>query len=152
MKSLIRIATALVVACFALSSFAAERGTPQEAEALVKKAIAHYKKNGRDKTLADLNRKDGGFVDRDLYVTVYDFKGTALAHINPRFVGKNMIELRDDTGKYHIKERLEAAQKNGSGWQEIAGRVNPTTLKLEDKRMYYERHDNLVFAAGAYKP
>ena len=154
MNSIVRSIAAVFFACFALSAAAADepRGTPQEAEALVKKAIAYYKKNGKEKALADLSRKDGGFIDRDLYVTVYDDKGVALAHVNPKFIGKNMIDLRDDTGKYHIKERIESAQRNGSGWQDLAGRVNPQTRKTESKRMYYERHDNLVFAAGAYKP
>ena len=129
-----------------------DRTTPAEAEAMVKKAIVHYKKVGKDKALADLMRKDGGFIDRDLYVTVYTLEGVTLAHNNPRMVGKNMIDLRDESGKYHIKERIELAQKQGKGWQDLAGRFNPQTKKIEDKRMYFERHDNLVFAAGAYKP
>ena len=131
---------------------AADRGTPEEAEALVKKAIVHYKKVGKDKALADLMRKDSGYIDRDLYVTVYTPEGVALAHINPKFVGKNMLDLRDESGKYHIKERIELAQKQGKGWQDLAGRFNPQTKKVEDKRTYFERYDNLVFAAGAYKP
>ena len=152
MQAILRFAAA-ALACFAFGAAADEqRATPPEAEALVKKAVAHYKKVGKDKALADFTKKDGGFIDRDLYVTVYSFDGVALAHINPKFIGKNMLDLRDEKGKYHIKERIELAQKNGSGWQDLAGRVNPVTLKLEDKKMYYEKVDNLVFAAGAYKP
>jgi cytochrome c len=147
------LAALMTLAFLAIPAMAAdvERGTPAEAEALVKKAIAHYKKAGRAKTMADLTAKDGGFIHRDLYVTVYDFNGVALAHINPRFVGKNMMDLRDEKGKYHIKERIELAQKQGSGWQDLAGRFNPDKKTVEDKRMYFERHDNLVFASGAYK-
>jgi cytochrome c len=153
MKNALRAFASILLAAFALNCAAsAERATPPEAEALVKKAIAHYKKAGKQKALADFTRKDGGFIDRDLYVTVYDYNGLALAHINPKFVGKNMIDLRDENGKLHIKERIELAQKEGSGWQDLAGRVNPTTMHLESKRMYFERFDNLVFAAGAYKP
>ena len=152
MQAILRLAAA-ALACLAFGAAADEqRATPAEAEALVKKAVAHYKKVGKEKALADFTKKDGGFIDRDLYVTVYNFDGVALAHINPKFIGKNMLDLRDEKGKYHIKERIELAQKNGSGWQDLAGRVNPKTLKLEDKKMYYEKFDNLVFAAGAYKP
>src|SRR5947209_659572 len=116
---------AAFLAVAALGAFADEqRATPPEAEALVKKAIAHYRKVGREKALADFVKKDGGYIDRDLYVTVYDYNGVALAHINPKFVGKNMMDLRDENGKYHIKERIELAQKQGSGWQDLAGRVN----------------------------
>ena len=59
--------------------------------------------------------------------------------------------LRDANGVHHIKERMEASRKGASGWQDIAF-FNPVSKKIEPKRIYWERYDNLVFAAGAYKP
>src|SRR5260221_13439254 len=117
MKAITRAFAFLVAALFAASTFAAaDRASPEEAEVLVKKAIVHYKKVGKQKALADLSRRDGGFVDRDLYVTVYDFNGVSLAHINQKFIGKNMIDLRAENGKLHINERIELPPKQGSGW------------------------------------
>ena len=101
--------------------------------------------------MAEFSKSPGPFVDRDLYVTVYTMQGDALSHINPKMVGRNMMDLRDADGKYHIKERLESAQKGTSGWQDFKF-FNPVTKKIEPKKMYWEKHDNLVFAAGAYKP
>jgi len=118
---------------------------------MVKKAIAFYKKNGKDKAIAEFNKNPGAFVDRDLYVTVYTPNADALAHINPKMVGKNMMDLRDGDGKYHIKERMEMAQKANSGWQDFSF-YNPVQKKVEPKRMYWEKHDGLIFASGAYKP
>jgi len=146
----------LLAAFFALHAHAqapapAQYGTTQEAEAMVKKAIAFYKKNGREKAIAEFNKNPGPFVDRDLYVTVYTPNADALAHINPKMVGKNMMELRDGDGKYHIKERMEAAQKANSGWQDFSF-YNPVQKKVEPKRMYWEKHDGLIFASGAYRP
>ena len=145
----------LTAAAFALASFAAQaadptRGTEAEAEAMVKKAVAFYKKNGKDKAIAEFVKNPGPFVDRDLYVTLYTLNADSLAHINPKMVGKNMMELRDGDGKYHIKERMEAAKKGTNGWQDFTF-FNPVTKKIEPKRMYWEKHDDLVFAAGAYK-
>ena len=150
-----RVFSFLAAAFLALASFTAaaqdaSRATEKEAEAMVKKAIDFYKKNGRDKALAEYMKKPGPFVDRDLYVTVYTPNADSLAHINPKMVGKNMMELRDGNGKYHIKERMEAAQKGSSGWQDFTF-FNPVTKKIEPKRMYWEKHDDLVFACGAYK-
>jgi signal transduction histidine kinase len=122
-----------------------------EAEGLVKKAVAYYQKNGKDKALAEFGKNPGPFVDRDLYVTVYDMKGNCLSHINPKMVGKNMMDLRDPTGKYHIKERMEQAAVKDNGWQDFQF-FNPSSKKVEPKRMYWEKRDNMVFAAGAYKP
>jgi cytochrome c len=140
-------------ALFALSARAQEdkHATRAEAHALVKKAIEFYKKNGRERALAEYNRNPGPFVDRDLYVTVYTLQGDALAHINPKIVGKNMLDLRDGNGKYHIRERMEAAAKGTSGWQDFTF-FNPVSKKIEPKEMYWEKFDSLVFACGAYKP
>ena len=154
MKRLIALLAAMALSLFALQGYAqqkAERATTAEAEAMVKSAIAFYKKNGKDKSMAEFVKNPGPFVDRDLYVTVYNPAGEALAHINPKMVGKNMMELRDADGKYHIRERMEASQKAPSGWQDFKF-FNPVSKKIEPKRMYWEKHDNLVFACGAYKP
>ena len=152
MKKLFAVITALAMGFVALGASAQDekRASKAEAQAMVKKAIEYYKKNGKDKALAEFMRKDGPFVDRDLYVTVYTMSGDALAHINPKMVGKNMMDLRDPTGKYHIKERLEAAQKGTSGWQDFQF-FNPANKKIEPKEMYWEKFDNTVFACGAYK-
>ncbi|QJR15248.1 cache domain-containing protein [Usitatibacter palustris] len=152
MNRFISFFTATFLAFASLTSFAqdAPRATTADAEAMVKKAIAHYKKNGKEKAIADFNKNPGPFVDRDLYVTVYTPDAMALAHINPKMVGKNMMELRDGDGKYHIKERMEAAQKAEKGWQDFTF-FNPVSKKIEPKRMYWEKHDGLIFACGAYK-
>jgi cytochrome c len=152
MHKLFSIAAAFVAA-IGLNTAAlanAERGTEAEAQALVKKAVTYYQKNGKDKALAEFQKQPGPFVDRDLYVTVYNMQGEALAHINPKMVGKNMMELRDANGVYLIRERIDAAKKAESGWQEYLF-FNPVSKKVEPKRMYWEKHDSIVFAAGAYK-
>jgi signal transduction histidine kinase len=130
---------------------AAERGSLEEAQAMVKNAIEFYKANGQKKALAEFSRLDGKFVDRDLYVTVYTQDGICLANINAKIIGKNMIDMRDGDGKYFVRERLEASKSQPSGWQEFKF-FNPVSKKIEDKRQYWERFDNLVFATGAYKP
>lgn len=128
-----------------------DKATVKEAEGMVKKAIEYYRKNGKDKSMPEFSRMPGPFVDRDVYVTVYDEAGDCLAHINPKMVNKNMMDFRDAEGKYHIKERMEASRKGTSGWQDISF-FNPVSKKIEPKRIYWEKYDNLVFAAGAYKP
>jgi signal transduction histidine kinase len=152
MKKILALIATLVVSIAAHGADAdTNRARPAEAEAMVKKAIVYYKKNGREKAMAEFMKSPGPFVDRDLYVTVYDMQANDLAHINPKMVGKNMIDLRDADGKYHIRERMEAAQKGTSGWQDFKF-FNPVSKRIEPKRMYWEKYDNLVFACGAYKP
>ncbi len=145
------IAVLSVCAVAPLAAAASERATPEEAKAMVVRAIDYYKKHGRDAALREFSRNDGSFVDRDLYVTVYALDGRCLAHINPRVVGKNMWDQRDVDGRYFTRERLESAREQASGWQEFKF-FNPMTHKVEPKRQYWERYDDVVFAVGAYRP
>jgi len=151
-KLVMRGMAVLVLLCFAGIAVAGEkRATTAEAEAMVKKAIKYLKQNGKDKALAEFNNPKGKFIDRDLYITVYDLNGNCLAHgANSKMVGKNLIDLRDADGKYHVKERLEIAKAKGKGWHDFKW-GNPVTHKIEHKTMYFEKVDDLVIASGAYK-
>ena len=130
-----------------------KRVTPKEAEAMVRKGVLHIKATPRDKAMADITDNKGQFVDRELYLTVYKMDGTALAHgAQAKFVGKNMIELRDGNGKEHIRERMEMAKTKTSFWQDFTF-INPVNKKMEPKQMYCERTDEmLVVCGGIYKP
>jgi len=129
-----------------------ERAKPDEAKAMLAKAMGHIKAVGRDKAFADFMTKPGPWVDRDLHITVFDMQGKTLAHgANARMVGKDNFNLRDGNGKFHVKERLEIAKAKGRGQQEFAC-LNPMTKQIEPKLMYFERMDDIVVACGAYKP
>ena len=143
----------LIAASFALPAFAAEeRGKPEEARAMLARAVAHIKAVGREKAMADFMVKPGPWVDRDLYITVFDITGKTLSHgANPRMVGKDNINLQDGNGKFHVKERLEIARAKGRGQQEFAF-LNPMTKQIEPKLMFFERMDDIVVACGSYKP
>src|ERR1035437_8122803 len=103
---------------------------------MVKKAVASIKEQGPDKAYPEFTNKDAKFIDRDLYVVVYQFVGKVLAHgSNPKFV---------------VKERVEMAAKQPSFWQDYKF-VNPVTKKVEPKEMYCERLENTAVCAGIYK-
>ena len=143
----------LVATAVAMPAFAAEeRGKPDEARAMLARAVAHIKAVGREKAIADFMVKPGPWVDRDLYITVFDMSGKTLSHgANPRMVGKDNINLQDGNGKFHVKERLEIARAKGRGQQEFAF-LNPMTKQIEPKLMFFERMDDIVVACGSYKP
>lgn len=58
------------ILCFASVSIAAEFGTAAEAEAMVKKAVAFIKSQGKDKAFAEISNPKGKFIDRDLYIFI----------------------------------------------------------------------------------
>ena len=129
---------------------AAETVTKPEAEAMVKKALAYMKSNGREKTFAEIDKKDGQFVDRDLYLVVYGTDGVVRAHgANTKMVGKNLMELKDVDGKAFVKERVEMAKKKVPFWQDYKFN-NPVTGKIEPKTMYCVPEEDIILCGGVY--
>jgi hypothetical protein len=133
------------------ASAAGKFGTATEAEAMVKRAIAFAKANGNEAAIAEISNPKGKFVDRDLYVTVYDMNGKCMAHgANKKMIGMDLIDLKDSDGKAFVRERIETVKRDGKGWQEYKF-TNPVTKRIEPKRAYFERHGDLVFMCGIYK-
>jgi len=138
--------------CAAVVALAGERGTKEEAVAMVQKAVAAIKADGQAKAFAAINDPAGPFRDRDLYIVVYDVQGTCLAHgANPKQIGKDLNGLRDSDGKYFVKERVELAKTKDSFWQDYKF-LNPQTKLIEPKSMYMEKVGDLLVGCGIYKP
>lgn len=154
MKALFKGFAMVALAGFVASSaVAADRGTAEEASALVKKAVAYIKANGKEKAVAAINDPKGPFADRDLYIFVYDMKGNNVAIGNgnaSKMNGKNMLEMRDADGKYIIKGFIDILSAKNSGWFDYKW-PNPVTKAVEAKSSYVEKVDDLIVGSGIYK-
>ncbi len=143
---------AVVALALPAAALAEERATPREAEALVHKAVAYLKLEGRAKAFAAFDDPKGPFTYRDLYIAAYDLTGKCVAHgAKKERVGKSFAAEKDADGKAFVAERLALAKKDGKGWQEYKF-LNPATKKVEDKVAYFELVDDVVLVCGAYKP
>lgn len=152
MRALLRV-LAVGAATLALGAHAAaEQGTPEQAVAMVKRAVALIKSDGRAKAFAAIaDVANPAFHQKDLYIYVYDLNGTAVAHgNNPKMVGKPLIGLRDVEGKLVIQEMVELARTRGKGWVDYKW-PNPVTHEVETKSGYVERLDDLLVGSGVYK-
>ena len=143
---------ALALGALAAPAYAADKGSANEAVAMVKKAVALVKSEGKEKAFAafaDPANKD--FHDRDLYVYVYDMNGVSLAHgANPKMVGKNLLNMKDNEGKPMIQEMVKTAKDKGTGWVDYKW-PNPVTKAIEAKSGYVERVDDILIGSGVYK-
>lgn len=149
LKSLLIMAAAASFTGSALASN--ENGTAADAEALVKKGIAYFKANGKEKLITEVTNTKGQFVDRDLYLSIWDAKATVLAHgANPRLNGKNIIDLKDADGKLFMKEVVSKATDAGKGWVDYKW-VNPVTKEIQAKSAYFEKVDDMIVSSGYYK-
>jgi signal transduction histidine kinase len=149
-----KVVALLVIGCVlavAGAAAAAETGSKDEAVALVKKAIALIQANGADKAYAEFSNPKGPFVDRDLYIAVYDMSGKCLAHgANAKMIGRDLIDNKDVDGKAFVKERVELMKTQPTAWQDYKFR-NPTTNQVEPKSMYIERVNDVIVGCGIYK-
>jgi cytochrome c len=145
------------IACAALflnvnPGLAADFGSRDEAVAMVERVQKKFRKDGAEatfKAVTDPSTKE--FHDRDLYPFVYDLHGLNVAHgARPVLVGKNLISIKDQDGKYLIKEMVDIANGAGSGWIEYKW-PNPLTNKIEDKVSYIEKMGDYFVGVGVYR-
>ncbi len=143
---------AISLGLLALPAYSADKGSADEAVAMVKKAAALIKSDGKEKAFAAISdpaNKD--FHDRDLYVYVYDLNGVALAHgVNPKLVGKNLLDMKDNEGKAMIQEMVKVAKEKGNGWVDFKW-PNPVTKAIEAKSGYVEKTGDVFVGSGIYK-
>lgn len=122
-----------------------------DAQAMVKKAVAFIKANGKQRSLDEINQPKGQFVERELYVFVLDKQGTTLANgVNPKIVGVNVIDMKDADGKPFIREILKMANEKGNGWQDYKW-PDPVQKTIRNKSSYVEKIDDWYVCAGIYK-
>jgi signal transduction histidine kinase len=116
----------------------------------VENAKNYYRSAGRRLALAEFSDPDGMFVRGEMYIYVLDSKGTMLAHgNNNRLIGENLMEFKDLDGKFFIKEIIESANLDQSGWVEYKW-FNPTTKEWIPKMTYFEVVDDLILCSAVY--
>jgi len=138
----------LLLASFA---YAEERGTKDEAKALLKKAVALLKAQG-EKAYPQLQDPKGKFIVKDLYVYVATVDDATIK-VHPfmtGMIGKSWKNLKDADGKAFVTELLAGANKKGSGSVDYRW-INPKTKKVDSKSAFYERVGDVVAVCGYYK-
>jgi hypothetical protein len=127
-----------------------DRADKPAAQAMVAKGVAAIQSDGW-RALVEMTAPRKTFVDRDLYLAVYDMEGKCKAHgQNSKQVAKSLIGLKDPDGKEFVRERVQRAQTQASFWQEYKF-TNPITKAIQSKLAYCERAGNLIVCGGIYK-
>jgi hypothetical protein len=144
------IATWLVTGLLAAGlAPAGERGTPEEAQALLDRAVALVQSEGEEKALAVFNDRKGAFVDRDLYVFCMGPEYKITAHVEVGMRGIDVATLKDPDGKQIGREMIEIA-KRGGGSIEYRW-VNPVSKDVEPKISFLKAAGTQFCGVGAYK-
>ena len=145
----------LTVVCssfFAITSFADEFGTREEAAALLDRAIA-FLRTDKNRALDSFTTGNGGLIQKDLYVFCFTRDGTITAH--PDSVGVNIFKngFTDLRGNQLGKALSSAAQPGGTG--EVTYKLDrPTTGSKKEftKTAFVTRIVGQVCGVGYYRP
>ena len=142
---------AIILGLLGFTANAAQFGTRDEAVAMVKRVQEKFRKGGADVTFRAVTAKAKEFHDRDLYPFIYDLNGVNVAHgARTELVGKDLIDFKDQNGKFLIREMVGIAKGGGSGWVDYRW-TNPTTMDVEDKSAYVEKMGEYFVGVGVYK-
>ncbi len=151
MKKLVMLSLAALaaLAISAASTQASEISTEDQVVAMVHRVQEKFKKDGLEATVAAVNDKSTSeFHDRDLYAFIYDMQGICLANgSRPALVGKNLISLKDQDGKFLIQQMVAIAAGPGSGWLSYKW-PSPVTNKIEDRSAYIEKMGDYFVGVG----
>lgn len=128
------------------------RGTPTEAKAMLRQAIAHYNSVGRKQALADFTAKKSPFADRDLYVACVGSNRTLVANGGfPSLVGTSLDAWKDADGQPLGRKIWDVASSQGGGSVEYRW-YSPVSGKIERKVFFVEKVGDDACGVGAYNP
>jgi cytochrome c len=142
---------ALAAALAASPAFAADHGSANEARSLLDKAVAKLTTDGPQKAFAAFNDKRAGFVDRDLYVFVFDMEGKYMASgANAKLAGTDAHELKDAEGKPIVREMVEMVGKKDAGEIDYVW-LNRVENRVEKKHSLIRRVNDYILGVGYYE-
>jgi methyl-accepting chemotaxis protein len=126
------------------------QGSPEEAIALVERAVAHRRHGTRDSFLRDLTEPSKGFYDRDMYVFALDDQGHYLAFGgNAAKVGTRVQDIAGIDGAGLLHTIISQANYE-PGWVEY-DITNPVSGQVQTKMSYVLTVDDLYVGCGVYK-
>ena len=133
-----------------LSTIYALGATENEVKQLVNDAVKYCKQVGQDECFKVFSDKKGKFTKGELYIFAIRYDGITMAHGgNNKLVGKNLIKVKEPTGKMLIQELILIAKNKGEGWFDYKW-SHPQTKKATPKRSFVMALENQIFIGSGY--
>lgn len=143
-----RLTLAAAAAALALGSLSAQASSRDEAQAMLKAALAEIKAKGIEAAGKDFSA-GGSWNKGTAYVFVADFKANILAHsANGKIVGKNLWDVKDPTGKLFVQDQVKQMQAGNSGAVTMRW-MNPSTKQIDDAEAVLGRVPGQELYVGA---
>lgn len=128
-------------------AFASDYGTPEEAEAMLQRAVAAMESD-QDAALSAFAAGEADYKDKDLYVYCGGPDGNFSAH--PSLVGKSLKDLKDKAGS-PLGEEIYANAKTGEVTEVAYMWPRPGEEEPVEKVAYVTMIGDQICAVGYYK-
>ena len=127
------------------------QGTADQARQLVVDAMMHLRAVGIDQAVLDFHNPNGSFIDRDLYIFIFDRAGYYLAHgAMPEKDGTHLSDMPGMDADQMLSDSWALCDESQGGWV-YNTIVNPVTGKIQDKISYVVPVDeNRLLGCGCY--
>ena len=153
MKTMTLAGSALLPAAagllLAAAATAHDTGNPEEALAMLERAVMEMKVNPEG-AVVKFNKGLEGFQDRDLYVFCVGPDGKLIAHTSQTKLGNDVTKFIDKRGKEAGKEILQNA-KEGEIAQVKYASSRPGESEVLSKGSYITKVAGVVCGVGYYK-
>ena len=138
---------ALLVFSTTASVWAGDFGTPEEAKAMLERAVAAVK-DDKAKAIDMFNNGEGGFKDRDLYVWCAN-ASDGIVTTHPTLKCKDLSEIKGKHGAVRKRDNAEAAEgtiKEVTDWWPRPGSDKPL-----EKETFFTKAGDQICGVGYYK-
>jgi len=116
---------------------------------LVRRGYQFMKAHGRSSIVDAINDPtQGHFKVGTLSLFIYDYKGVPIAYgANTALVGKDMLDLQDQSGRYIVREIIQKAKDEGAGWLDFRWRNSFFSMYIEGIDLGSEK---FIIGTGVY--
>ena len=142
------IAMGLVVVGAAAAVSFKPQVTKEEARAAMDRATQFASSNGNAALVSSLQKANSPLHAGKTRVLALDMAGNVVADPSqPQRVGRNILDLRDVSGKYLYVDALQVANASGEGWVYFKTR-SPITRIERPEAALVKRQGDVILLAG----
>jgi methyl-accepting chemotaxis protein len=127
------------------------QGTADQARQLVFDALVHVRTAGFDQAVTDFHDKNGAFIDRDLYVFIFDRDGYYVVHgAMPDKDGSDLRAIAGLDAEQLVADAWSVCDLEKGGWVNYTI-TNPLTREVQAKSSYVmPLDDHRLIGCGCY--
>ncbi len=132
-------------------NFRLRQGTADEARHMVLEAMATIQNIGLAAALPLFHAPGGLFIQRDLYLFIFDRRGVYHAFgVTPSYVGKTLGDVPGLDAEHLLREGWARCDEEGGGWVSYAI-TNPESGQIQAKSSYVlPINEELLVGCGCY--